>query len=158
MSQRVSLWVEVVSALAVIVSLVFVGFEIRNSSEQVEQNTEMMQISAYQDLIGRIVEMNAIGIEQNVTIESLLDRDDRSPEDLRRLNGYLWILFRHGDMAYFQYEKGAIDEQRLRSANAPLLERLKYPAVRARWEEMEEAFVPQYRQYVRNQITEVAGG
>ena len=158
MSQRLSLWIEVFSAIAVVVSLVFVGLEIRNSSEQVEQNTEMMQISAYQDLIGRIVEMNAIAIEQGVSIESLLTSENRSPEDERRLNGYLWIIFRHGDMAYFQYEKEAIDEERLRSANAPLLERLRYPDVQARWQQVEDVFVPQYRQYVRNQIAEINGG
>ncbi|MFK8041114.1 hypothetical protein [Congregibacter sp.] len=158
MSQRVSLWIEVVSAIAVVVSLVFVGLEIRNSSEQVEQNTEMMQISAYQDLIERIVQMNAIAIEQGASIENLLERDDKSPEDVLRLNNYLWIIFRHGDMAYFQYEKGAIDKERLRSANAPLLERLRYPEVQVRWRQVEQVFVPQYREYMSDQIAEINGG
>ena len=62
--------------------LVFVGFEIRNSSEQVAQNTETMQISAYQELIGRIVEINAIGIAEGETIESLLDLQNPTREEI----------------------------------------------------------------------------
>ena len=64
MSQSHSSKLEIVSAIAVVISLDFVGFEIRNSSEQVAQNTETMQVSAYQDLNGRIVEMNATEIEE----------------------------------------------------------------------------------------------
>lgn len=152
MSQNLSSKLEIVSAIAVVVSLIFVGFEIRNSSEQVAQNTETMQISAYQDLIARIVEINAIGIEEGETIEGLVAIEDPTFEETERLNSYLWILFRHGDMAYFQFERGAIDDERLRSVNTPLRARLRYPKVIARWNEIEHAFVPQYRNYVRQQI------
>ena len=152
MSQSLSSKLEIVSVVAVVLSLVFVGFEIRNSSEQVAQNTDTMQISAYQDLIGRIVEINAIGIEEGETIESLVAIENPTFEETEKLHSYLWILFRHGDMAYFQYERGAIDKERLRSVNAPLRARLQYPKVVARWDEVEQAFVPQYRGYVRKQI------
>jgi len=156
MSTKLSTVIEVLSAIAVVISLVFVGLEIRNSSEQVEQNTQMMQIGAYQDLIGRIVEMNSIGIEDETTIESLVGMENPEPKDVAKLNGYLWILFRHGDMAYFQYEKGAINKDRLQSANAPLLGRLKYPTVVARWGQIEHAFVPSYRKYVAQQIKQLS--
>jgi hypothetical protein len=155
MSQRTSTLLEVISAVAVILSLIFVAFEIRNSSEQVEQNTRALQITAYQDLVGRIVEINAIGIEESTTIESLVAIESPTEHDTRKLNSFLWILFRHGDMAFFQYEQGAITKERLRSVMAPINGRLELPKVVARWQEIQDVFVPSYRAYVQKQIDRI---
>ena len=152
MSSKATALLEIVSAVAVVVSLVFVGFEIRNSSEQVEQNTQALQIAAYQDLIGRIVDINALHISESETIESLTALEEPTEEELRKLNNFLWILFRHGDMAYFQYEKGVIDLERLKSAMAPLALRLHNPKVVAQWRIIEKAFVPAYIKYIEVQI------
>ena len=152
MSRRTSAILEIISASAIVLSLIFVSFEIRNSSEQVEQNTRALQIEAYQDLIGRIVEINMIGIEESTTIESLVAINPPTEKDVEKLNSFLWILFRHGDMAYFQYEQGAISEARLQSVMNPIVGRLRLPVVEARWHEIEKAFVPSYREYMRKQI------
>ncbi|MBT8115894.1 MAG: hypothetical protein KJP04_10945 [Arenicella sp.] len=140
------------SAIAVVVSLVFVGFEIRNSSEQVEQNTQALQISAYQDLIGRIVEINTLHIEEGHHIESLVALEAPTEEQTQILTNYLWILFRHGDMAYFQFQKGAISERRMRSAMAPLVLRLEFPQVREHWQKTKAVFVPEYQVFIDGQI------
>ena len=158
MKTRISTVLEIVSAVAVVISLVFVGLEIRNSSKQTEQNTQALQITAYQDLIGRIVEMNAIGIEEATNIESLIALKAPSEQQIGKLNNFLWIIFRHGDMAYFQFQNGAIDEERMLSAMAPLLARLNYPYVVQRWNSVKEFFVPSYRQYVDNHIKLLRSG
>lgn len=152
MSTKTSTILEIVSATAVVVSLVFVGLEIRNSSEQVEQNTQALQIAAYQDLISRIVEINALHIEESTSIESLLALDSPTEEQSRKLQNFLWILFRHGDMAYFQFEKGAISEERMRSAMAPLVLRLQYPQVRDHWQTTKFVFVPEFQAYIDHEI------
>jgi len=157
MSTKTSTVVEIVSAIAVVVSLIFVGFEIRNSSEQVEQNTQALQIAAYQDLIGRIVEINTLHIEEATSIETLLAFESPSDDQTQKLTNFLWILFRHGDMAYFQFEKGAISEERLKSAMAPLVLRLEYPQVKEHWEKTKTVFVPAYQAYIDNEIEGVTG-
>ena len=152
-----SLWLEIISALAVVTSLVFVGFEIRNSTEQTEQNTRALQVSAYQDLINRIVDMNAIDIEDGTSIESLLRIEAPTPEEAQKLSSRFWIIFRHGDMAYFQFESGSISEERMASAMAPLLDRLQYPQARKHWREVKLSFVPSFRNYIDNYIEDSAG-
>lgn len=152
MSTKTSTILEIVSATAVVVSLVFVGFEIRNSSEQVEQNTQALQIAAYQDLISRIVEINALHIEESTNIESLLALSSPTEEQSSKLQNFLWILFRHGDMAYFQFEKGAVSEKRMRSAMAPLVLRLQYPQVRQHWQATKSVFVPEFQAYIDQEI------
>jgi len=152
MHSRLSITLEIISALVVVISLVFVGLEIRNSTEQTEQNTRTLQVSAYQDLISRIVDLNIISIEESVTIETLVAIDSPTAIETQRLNSFLWILFRHGDMAYFQYENGSISEQRMLSAMKPLLLRLENPKILSRWNAVKEAFVPAYRNYIDARI------
>jgi len=152
MHSRLSITLEIISALVVVISLVFVGLEIRNSTEQTEQNTRTLQVSAYQDLISRIVDLNMISIEESVTIETLVAIDSPSATETQRLNSFLWILFRHGDMAYFQFENGSISEERMLSAMNPLLLRLDNPKILSRWNAVKEAFVPAYSNYIDTRI------
>jgi hypothetical protein len=44
-------FLEAVGFLAIILSLVFVGLETRNSAKQTEINTQAMEIAAYQELM-----------------------------------------------------------------------------------------------------------
>ena len=146
---------EVVSTIVVIISLIFVGFEIHNSTKQTEQNTKALQVSAYQDLINRIVDLNMLSIEESVTIERLIENESRTENDVAKLNSFAWIIFRHGDMAYFQYEQGSISEARMRSAMGPLLGRLQHPYIQKRWNQAKDNFVPAYANYIDNYIREI---
>jgi len=153
MQSRLSTALEIITATAVVVSLVFVGMEIRNSTQQMEQNTRSLQVSAYQDLISRIVEMNAIDIDKATSIDILASKEFLDATQTQKLNSLLWILFRHGDMAYFQYESGSINQERMISAMAPLILRLQNPKIE-RWKQIRNVFVPSFRAYVDDQISE----
>ena len=154
MQSRLSTALEIITATAVVVSLVFVGMEIRNSTRQMEQNTRSLQVSAYQDLISRIVEMNAIDIDKATSIDILASKEFLDATQTQKLNSLLWILFRHGDMAYFQYESGSINQERMISAMAPLILRLQNPKIVERWKQIRNVFVPSFRAYVDDQISE----
>ena len=54
---------EIASAAAVVISLIFVGLEVRESARQTELNTQSLQLSAYQDLIGQIGTINVLNIQ-----------------------------------------------------------------------------------------------
>lgn len=54
---------ESIGLIAVIASLIFVGIETRNGAIQAELNTEALEMTAYQQMIDSINEMNALAIE-----------------------------------------------------------------------------------------------
>ena len=58
--RRYKVVAEVGSALAVVLSLVFVGLEVRGTSRQTALNTESLQVAAYQDLIAQIGQFNQL--------------------------------------------------------------------------------------------------
>jgi len=113
---------ESIGFIAIIASLVFVGIESRNSTKQAALNTQALEIAAYQELMSNIDEINALSLQSESTaaVMSRLWPDEGDDLDAFRANRVLYILFRHGDLAFFMYERGAIDESRLRSALAIL--------------------------------------
>ena len=148
---------ESVGIVAIVASLVFVGIETRNSTRQAVLNTQALEIAAYQDLMDNIAEMNAI-IVQDPELAALMYKATRTTESLTDLEQYrytraLFMRFRHGDMAFFQYERGAIDEARLRSA-LQILD-LENPNARDFWESVQQNFVESYRNYINRLIDEI---
>ncbi len=149
--------IESVGIVAIVASLVFVGIETRNSTRQAVLNTQALEIAAYQDLMDNIAEMNAI-IVQDPELAALMYKATRTTESLTDLEQYrytraLFMRFRHGDMAFFQYERGAIDEARLRSALQIL--NLENPNARNFWESRQQNFVESYRNYINRLIDEI---
>ena len=152
MQSKTSELLEIVSAIAIVISLIFVGFEIKNSSEQMELNTQAIRITAYQDLIGRIVDINKLAIEQSWNFNSIINKPSLTAKEINELDSFIWISFRHGDMAYFQYENGAISKERLDSSLMPLLDRLKIPYVKKHWDNYKQSFVISYQLFIDDEM------
>lgn len=145
---------EAIGFLAIIGSLYFVGVETRNSAEQTSLNTRAIEIAAYQELIANISDMNALAIEDEDAAAILREMRDGDTDraHMTQLQSAFFMQFRHGDIAYFMYEQGAIDEDRLRSTLRPLP--LAGPTGLRFWNENKFVFVTGYQQYVDMLIEE----
>ena len=147
--------IEAIGFLAVIASLVFVGVETRNSAKQSELTAQALEISAYQALMTNIDELNMLLLD-NPTTASVLSEiwptESADPEAFR-VRRALFILFRHGDLAYFMYERGAINEDRLRSALRPVP--IYSEPGRQFWAENKHIFTTGYRAYIDRLIQDL---
>jgi hypothetical protein len=148
--------VEVVGILAIVASLVFVGIETRNSTEQAILTNRALEIAAYQELMDNIADINRVQL-QDAEVAALIYKSRFSSEELTDLENYRmnrvhFLRFRHGDMAYFQYERGAIDDTRLKSSLKILS--LSEPAVRAFWKRNRDNFVESYRHHIDGLVAE----
>ena len=140
---------ETLGFLAVVASLVFVGAEI-------QQDTRSMQVSAYQDLIQQISLLNTLTFENPefgalVTGDAAAFTGEGGPltdSEEAQLDSFLWLLFRHADMAFYQHERGLLSAERLRSATMPMTTRLSYPIFQGEWEQRRAAFSQGYQSYV----------
>ncbi len=139
---------ETMGFLAVVAGLVFVGVEI-------QQNSQSVQAATYQDLIAQITNLNVLEIENPefgaLVQATLVGPSPERPDEaqISQLTPYLWLLFRHGDLAFSQYQRGLLDDERLRSVLMPLSARLRLPWIQGRWEDRHRAaFVPSYQNLV----------
>lgn len=142
---------------AIIASLIFVGIETHNSTKQAELNTRALEIAAYQDLIDNISELNTLVIEDPDVAKfmyRIFTTDEPfTDEEQFVFTRAMFLRFRHGDMAYFQFERGAIDEERLRSVLRPI--NMGEPKVQEFWARYKGNFVKPYRDYIDGVIEEI---
>ncbi len=104
-----------------------------------------------------IAEMNIL-IIQDPEVAAFMHKVYLTSEELTELEQFrfgraAFLRFRHGDMAFFQYQRGAIDEARLRSSLKVL--NLSNPRVRAFWEKVKRNFVGPYGAYIDQLIDEI---
>jgi len=146
---------EGIGFVAIIGSLIFVGIESRNSTRQAALTTQALEITAYQELMTNIEELNTLAI-QNEHAASILARvwDETEVLEILGERRALFLMFRHGDMAYFMYERGAISEDRLRSALRPIP--LTSQRSRDFWNQYKNSFTTEYQNYIDNMIASIA--
>lgn len=143
---------EGIGFVAIISSLIFVGLETQNSSEQTALNTRSMEIAAYQELMNNIAEINVMNIQSAEAAAVTAPIFGVSDVKTWQSNSALFLAFRHGDIAYFMYEHGAIDEDRLRSTLRILP--LYTEIGREFWNRQKFAFVESYQNYIDRLIGE----
>jgi len=155
---KYKLVVEVVSALAVVLSLVFVGIGVRETARQTKLNTEALQVAAYQDLLAQIAQFNEVLLDPELAaVYAVMLDPDASWSDLDLVRAtqarrILFLIVRHADMAFYQFEKGLLPEERLTSALRLFLADIDKPIFRKFWEEMKVNFVRSFREYIDAQI------
>lgn len=62
--QTFAIWAEIVAAVAVVVSLVFVGLQIQQGTAETVLNTRAAEEAAYQDLQAQLTVVTTVQIEQ----------------------------------------------------------------------------------------------
>lgn len=156
-----ALLAEISGAVAVVVSLIFVGYQVRQSNEQSALNTTALQVTAYQHLVGGISEFNIQTLENpelraaRIKIASGVEIEDLSDDERQVINAFLYLVYRNGDLAFLQYQRGIIDEERLRSGIGILDNWLEYPTVRRHWDRAKRTFVADYTEYVDRLAAEI---
>lgn len=148
---------EGVGFAAIVASLVFVGIETRNSTKQAVLTTQAIEISAYQDLIDNIHEMNELTL-QDAEVAAFMYKVFSTSDELTDIENFrferaAFQRIRHGDMAFFHYQRGVINEDQLRSALQIM--RLGNPRVREFWNQYQSVFIPSYRDYLNQLLVEI---
>ena len=143
--QEYALIAEIVGGIAIVLSLIFVGMQIR-------QNSEISQVNAYQELVSQITLMNTLRV-QDGAFAALFWRFDHGeqPQDdteRARLEAFLYMVFRHGDLAYRQYDKRLIDRDGLISVLAPTRSFLNTELGKQVWEILSPSLQPGFVDFV----------
>ena len=76
---------EAIGFLAIIGSLYFVGVETQNSARQTAQNTQAVEIAAYQALTANIAQNNAIGVADENAAAILVEMRDGPADGAQRM-------------------------------------------------------------------------
>lgn len=162
--QKWALVAEIVAGIAVVISLAVVAYELRQSTNQERLNTAALEISTYQDLTRSIADLGTLIIEDSefadIFVKGMRDPNALTESEQIRYTMYSISVFRHGDMAYFQFEQGAIDESKLNSVLNIVVTRINSsPLAKQHWENWKrrEVFESGYTDYVDSLMLRLNG-
>ena len=107
--QEYALIAEIVSALAIVLSLIFVGLQVRQSAEQTAMNSQAVQASVRQAMLQN--EFNMLFYAGDHDVMGIDITQDHITPEQRNAYQALEIAFFHArENAWVQHEKGILDD------------------------------------------------
>ena len=147
--QEYALLAEVISAIAIVISLIFVGI-------QINQNTEQSRLDAIigikkETLIGGRA---AIQSEESVSaIRKLLNDEPLSSKEGLYISFMANDLFGVADIAFEQFQNGRLGEDDLIPSMSQISVFMNYERVRTQWERVKTTnFQPDFIEYVEKYV------
>jgi hypothetical protein len=141
---------ELVSAIAVVVSLVYLGVQVR-------QNTRMMRVSTHHAMKTAYNTLH-VAYGSDPVVSSLLDRGSEDYSQLNRDERFRYALLMraafglHNDM-FLQLQERLLSEEEWASQTRAIAKALAPPGARAWWERDAEIFPKEFRQEVARILT-----
>jgi hypothetical protein len=153
---------ELLGAVGVIASLIYLAKQIRHSGEQMQENTRAARSAAYQQFENSIHDRAM----SQVTVPGLARIVMLGMSDLEQLDeeeGQQFALWKYGNMrgfddAYYQYQLGMFDEGRWQMSIAELKWNLQHPGVITLWEQMRLSLSPAFVAVVEEILAEEPEG
>lgn len=101
--QKLASVAEISSAVAILVTLVYLAIQTNQNTEAIQANTRQAMIAADQELLNVIIE--------SPEIDEYYYKDELNDREMRRLSVFLTQLVRLRETFWLQYQSGAIDDR-----------------------------------------------
>ena len=139
---------ELLGAIGVIASLVYLATQIRHSREQMGENTRALQAGAYQQMeesVYRVVmdDLRIPGLERIIRL-GMADIEQLSEEDMFRWSRWIFLRLRAFDNAHYQFRMGMQDEDRWQISRLDLEMFLQMPGVVQWWKATPSTLSPEF--------------
>ena len=112
--QEYALIAEIISAVAIIASLIFVGLQIRQGALQTELNTKAMELNMADNYITQINSTDQILLDHPEILEitgKRMSGESISFSERIRANIYIRTLFRVWQNTFYQFQNSSLDER-----------------------------------------------
>ena len=140
---------EIIGAVAVVASLVFVGFQLR-------QNTRAMKLSSTNDLMSQLEQKLGELAEDKDTAE-LVFRGIPDPKSLEGLDLYRFTLvcqstYFYMAKAHYQYRAGTLEPEIWATLHSQLANFMNTPGMARYWKQHGWNFPEQFRAYIEDEV------
>jgi hypothetical protein len=136
---------EFLGGLAVIISLVFVGYQIRQNTRSVRDHSELSLSYKFADLHGRVNENPDLA---RLFDDAMSDPEGLSNEDVSRFRWFMAEIFCVYDGAYHLYKRGQISEASWRVKISSAKAFLENPILKEWWESRMTPLSSEFFEYV----------
>jgi hypothetical protein len=121
---------EIVAALAVIGSLVYVGAQLRQNTATIRIAAGQVHVDAYAKLIGQLTDSEAM---MKAWAESQADFDILDEAGKTICLAFVGVMYRNFEGAYIQHSQGVLDDRFWQGISRSMIDQYNHAAVRAFW-------------------------
>ena len=145
---------EILAAIGVIVSLIFVGLELRNNTEATESATREAVNQKDLNYLSLRLDSSVLA-----TATAKFDSgEELSPLEISQLVHQEFVNFIIFEHSYYQYRKGVLEDSEWeRHRNFVQTQIQNYPFSRTMWERRRSAFTPEFQDLVGKYYVVQAG-
>lgn len=99
---------QVVGAIAVVASLVFVGFQLRQHTRAVRASTSQAHSAMYHDIVASVIESGEVA---SIWRRGLSEVASLNPDELVRFIAFASSFFRFYEASHVQWARGQLDNE-----------------------------------------------
>lgn len=147
--EQLSYLAEIVAAVAIVISIIFLALEIR-------QNTVAVRLSTLHDVKDTIREVNLLAADKadlaEILFEGFQDLSQLSGGNRVRFYTYAHNLHLGYENLYFQYVGGALDARHWSGMAQHMVDVSKVPGMQSYWEDRRQWFTDEFRRYWENEV------
>lgn len=146
-----------VSSIAVLVSLVFLYFQLRQLNAQVRQAEVNQQALVKQARTDRVLDINGRMSEEsfaNLNLRITQNAPDLKIAEMLRYAAHARMVFQNGEESYAQYLRGLLTQTDFISFSSAMRWGFQSPALRVAWRSHRSMFRPPYVDFVDGLVSE----
>ena len=121
---------ELIGAVAVVASLVFVGWQLLQNTEALRTSTSQSHGELYVSIANKMAGDRDLA---TLYLAGLADISSLDPPDRIRVMGFISSLFRYYEMSFVHHQKGKLDEELWTSIAHQLEDMAMSPGVHSWW-------------------------
>ena len=146
--EQVALIASIISSLAVIASLIFVGIQLKQNSLATHMMTAQINTQIMIDNFGRIIDHPDIA----AIFAGERAPDDVTPGEALRVGNIFGATFRHFEMLHMHQRHGIHELEMWQASEARVDERIASPFIRGWWGTSRRSYGPSFVAYIDGKI------
>jgi len=146
-----------ISGLAVLVSLVFLYFQLRQVGTQVQQAERNQQASIRQGRATRVVAMNLAATEPSLAdalAKVVAGATGMTNTQLTQYGAFCRATFLNGEDSFFQHKDGLLSDASFASYTGGMLATFSLPGFRVQWKYQRGIFASEYVAFMDKLVVE----
>jgi len=146
--EQIALIASIISSLAVIASLIFVGIQLRQNSLATRMMTAQINTQMMIENFGRVIDHPDIA----AIFSGERAADTVTPSEALRIGNMFGATFRHFEMLHMHQRYGIHELEMWQASEARVQERIVNPIIRGWWETSRSSYGPSFVAYIDGKI------
>ena len=140
--EQASLVAQIASAIAVIASLIFVGFQLRQATTAIRASSSVAHAALYTELVHSIIDNADFA---GIWCKGLSDPKALTESEWVRFVAYASALFRQYESSRVQWQNGRLDDEHWHTIENQAITFGHLPGLKAAWKLRGQWYSPEFR-------------